>query len=172
MAPEDAIYNKSAECLRAFFDCIETMTMTPWLRHQLVRFDLWAAENGILTWHLRKRPELVDMILQLLALLHEYLCAICTLDGPIAGRVTEAVEDASLQDQPLPSQPLPSQPLPSQPLPSHASTSASSSECSFGQAPETSSVVADPIDKMREGVEQTLSDLFRISAAIRSTERS
>ncbi|KAJ4865362.1 hypothetical protein T069G_01892 [Trichoderma breve] len=129
--------------------------MTPWLHRQLDRFDLWAAHNGIIAWHLRERPELVDMILQLLALLHDYLSAICTLADPIAGRATAAVEDASLQNQP--------------PSP-HASSSISSSECSFGQAPETSSVVADPIDTMRERVEQVLSELFRVSATIHSAE--
>ncbi|KAL6819770.1 hypothetical protein V8C40DRAFT_276341 [Trichoderma camerunense] len=147
MALENAIYNKAAECLNIFNDCIESMTSTPWPYEKRTSMD----------WRLRERPELVDMILQLLALLHEYLSAICTLADPIAGRAIAAVEDTSSQTQ-----------LPS----SHASTSASSSECSFGQAPETSPVVADPIDTMREKVEQALSELFRISAAIRSAGMS
>lgn len=166
MASEYAIYNKATECLEAFNDCIEAMTWTKWPQDQLDRFNLWAAHGGIfgsyqkrtsMDWRLRERPELVDMILQLLALLHEYLSEICILTDPIADRAIAAVEDTNSQTQ-----------LPS----SHASTSTSSSECSFGQAPETSSVVADPIDTMREKVEQTLSELFRISAAIRSAGMS
>lgn len=73
MTQEDTVYIKAAECLRAFSDCVEAMTMTPWLQRQLVRFDLWATHNGILAWHLRERPERVDTILKYLALLHEYL---------------------------------------------------------------------------------------------------
>ncbi|PKK54322.1 hypothetical protein CI102_1074, partial [Trichoderma harzianum] len=166
MALENAIYNKAAECLEIFNDCIESMVSAPWPQDQLDRFNLWAAHGGIfgsyqkrtsMDWRLRERPELVDMILQLLALLHEYLSAICTLADPIAGRAIATVEDIGSQTQ-----------LPS----SHVSKSASSSECSFGQAPETSSVVADPIDTMREKVEQALSELFRISAAIRSAGMS
>ncbi|KAL7916500.1 hypothetical protein GGI35DRAFT_433224 [Trichoderma velutinum] len=166
MAPEDAIYNKAAECLKVFNDCIESMTSTPWPQDQLDRFNLWAAHGGIfgnyqqhtsMDWRLRERPELVEMILQLLTLLHEYLSAICTLTGPIAGKVIAAVEDTSSQTQ----------------SPSfHTSASASSSECSFGLISETSAVVADPIDTMRGKVEQTLSELFRISAAIRSAGMS
>ncbi|KAL6835930.1 hypothetical protein J3E69DRAFT_373214 [Trichoderma sp. SZMC 28015] len=166
MALENAIYNKAAECLKIFNDCIESMVSTPWPQDQLDRFNLWAAHGGIfgsyekrtsMDWRLRERPELVDMILQLLALLHEYLSAICILTDPIAGRAIAAAENTSGRTQ-----------LPS----SHASTSASSSECSFGQAAETSSVAADPIDTMRGKVEQTLSELFRISAAIRSAGMS
>lgn len=82
MASEYAIYNKATECLEAFNDCIEAMTWTKWPQDQLDRFNLWAAHGGIfgsyqkrtsMDWRLRERPELVDMILQLLALLHEYL---------------------------------------------------------------------------------------------------
>lgn len=82
MALENAIYNKAAECLKNFNDCIESMVSTPWPQDQLDRFNLWAAHGGIfgsyekrtsMDWRLRERPELVDMILQLLTLLHEYL---------------------------------------------------------------------------------------------------
>lgn len=82
MATENAIYNKAAECLKAFNGCIESMASTSWPQDQLDRFNLWAAHGGIfgsyqkrtsMDWRLRERPELVDMILQLLDLLHEYL---------------------------------------------------------------------------------------------------
>ncbi|KAK2593623.1 hypothetical protein QQS21_008671 [Conoideocrella luteorostrata] len=176
MAPENAICNKARECLAAFNHCIESMTSTPWPQDQLDRFNLWAAHGGIfgsyqgrtsMDWRLRERPELVDMMLQLLDLLHEYLSAIYTLADPVsdpvsdlkfhAGRTITATQDAGHQTQP-----------PS----SHTSASTSSSECSFGLGSEKLSVVADPVDTMRGKVEQTIAELFRISAAIRSAGMS
>lgn len=47
--------------------------MTPWLQHQLLRFDSWAADIGNLAWRLREKPLLVDITLQHLARLHESL---------------------------------------------------------------------------------------------------
>jgi hypothetical protein len=59
-----------------------------------------------------------------------------------------------------------------QPSSSRISASTSSSECSFGLVPEESSVFVDPIDTIRGKVEQTVAELFRISAAIRSAGMS
>ncbi|UKZ68827.1 uncharacterized protein TrAtP1_009847 [Trichoderma atroviride] len=94
MAPENAIYNKAAECLAALNRCVESMTSTPWPQEQLDRFNLWAAHGGIfgsyqkhtsMDWRLRERPELVDMMLQLLDLLHEYLSG--NFHSPANGRM-------------------------------------------------------------------------------------
>ncbi|KAL6690693.1 peptidase S8/S53 domain-containing protein [Trichoderma pleuroticola] len=109
MAPEDAIHNKAKECLEAFSDCIEAMTLTPWLQCQLDRFNPWATHNSILVWHLRERAELVEMILQLLALLHEYLSDPSDADGTVLAEIRADIRNARrerLQQEPDPSQNL------------------------------------------------------------------
>ncbi|KAK1236878.1 hypothetical protein MKX08_007826 [Trichoderma sp. CBMAI-0020] len=172
MTPDNAIYDKAAECLAAFNRCVESMTSTSWPQDQLDRFNLWATHGDIfgsyqkrtsMDWRLRERLELVAMMLQLLDLLHEYLSVICTLIDPEsdpkfdAGGTITVIQDAGRQTQP-----------PSSPK----SASTSSSECSFGLAPEKSSVVTDPIEAMRGKVEHTVAELLRISAAIRSAGMS
>lgn len=82
MPNETAIFEKAADCLRAFNSCIESATSESWSQEQLDRFNLWAAHGGIfgdyksrtsMDWRLRDRSELVNMMLELLGLLQEYL---------------------------------------------------------------------------------------------------
>jgi hypothetical protein len=89
MSSKFAIANAANSCLQAFNKCIEVMSTTPWPDDQLDRFNLWMGNSGILAsyddrvsmdWRLRERRDLVDMMLQLLDPLENYLsCKLCSL---------------------------------------------------------------------------------------------
>ncbi|KAH8898072.1 hypothetical protein GQ53DRAFT_880990, partial [Thozetella sp. PMI_491] len=176
MPKETAIFEKAADCLHAFNSCIESATVASWPQEQLDRFNLWAAHGGIfgdyasrtsMDWRLRDRPELADMMLELLDLLQEYLSHIPALAkvGPSASSGLRDAGSSSCGDDLDVSKSRLSG------VSSTTSTN-SSSVCSINVGPLESDVTVDRRAEVQRDAEDTITKLFRLSAVIRSVGMS
>ncbi len=152
------------------------MSTKSWPDEQLERFNLWAGNSGILAsyddhismdWMLRERQDLVEMMLQLLDPLENYLsCKLWPLK--LTSRVkslprlnTTVIHKFSVSG-------TGDRLLEVLPAPESTDSTSSSSDSQVDEPSEPKTIMVT----LQNYVEETISELFRLSAAIRSAGMS
>lgn len=176
MSSKYAIADAAKSCLEAFNKCLEVMSTTPWPDEQLDRFNLWAGNSGILAsyddhismdWRLRERQDLVEMMLQLLDPLENYLsCKLWSLRLTSGVKLVPKLKSTVIHEFSVSG--TGDRLMEVRPAPESTHSSSSSSGSQGDEQPEPKTVTVT----LQNYVEETISELFRLSAAIRSAGMS